>query len=147
MLVIFLYLQLLLHCLLLVVIVFILFYCLVYSVFILCCFFFFFQAEDGIRDVERSRGLGDVYKRQVSTQSTWDDIKAYKSLIKTLELLAFKCQHYRLNTFISGWKCDRKYFTSKMTLSEDGLTYGNSASNGYPAIIGDTPLELSLIHI
>eukprot|EP00831_Metopus_contortus_P074738 TRINITY_DN68293_c0_g1_i1.p2 TRINITY_DN68293_c0_g1~~TRINITY_DN68293_c0_g1_i1.p2 ORF type:complete len:136 (-),score=34.37 TRINITY_DN68293_c0_g1_i1:34-441(-) len=35
-------------------------------------FVFFFQAEDGIRDVERSRGLGDVYKRQVSTQSTWD---------------------------------------------------------------------------
>eukprot|EP00831_Metopus_contortus_P026059 TRINITY_DN2226_c0_g1_i1.p2 TRINITY_DN2226_c0_g1~~TRINITY_DN2226_c0_g1_i1.p2 ORF type:complete len:183 (-),score=57.78 TRINITY_DN2226_c0_g1_i1:159-707(-) len=29
-----------------------------------CFFFFFFQAEDGIRDVERSRGLGDVYKRQ-----------------------------------------------------------------------------------
>ncbi len=27
-------------------------------------YFFFFQAEDGIRDVERSRGLGDVYKRQ-----------------------------------------------------------------------------------
>ncbi len=26
--------------------------------------FFFFQAEDGIRDVERSRGLGDVYKSQ-----------------------------------------------------------------------------------
>ena len=24
-----------------------------------------FQAEDGIRDVERSRGLGDVHKRQV----------------------------------------------------------------------------------
>ena len=27
--------------------------------------FFFFQAEDGIRDPVRSRGLGDVYKRQV----------------------------------------------------------------------------------
>ncbi len=27
-------------------------------------FFFFFQAEDGIRDQPRSRGLGDVYKRQ-----------------------------------------------------------------------------------
>ena len=25
----------------------------------------FFQAEDGIRDPEMSRGLGDVYKRQV----------------------------------------------------------------------------------
>ena len=28
-----------------------------------CCFFFV-QAEDGIRDLVRSRGLGDVYKRQ-----------------------------------------------------------------------------------
>ena len=30
-----------------------------------CGLFFFFQAEDGIRDLVRSRGLGDVYKRQV----------------------------------------------------------------------------------
>ena len=30
-----------------------------------CVIFFFFQAEDGIRDLVRSRGLGDVYKRQV----------------------------------------------------------------------------------
>ena len=29
------------------------------------CFVVFFQAEDGIRDLVRSRGLGDVYKRQV----------------------------------------------------------------------------------
>ena len=28
----------------------------------ICCFFF--QAEDGIRDAQESRGLGDVYKRQ-----------------------------------------------------------------------------------
>ena len=28
------------------------------------CSRFFFQAEDGIRDQPRSRGLGDVYKRQ-----------------------------------------------------------------------------------
>src|SRR5674536_380527 len=27
-------------------------------------FFFFFQAEDGIREAQESRGLGDVYKRQ-----------------------------------------------------------------------------------
>ena len=27
--------------------------------------YFFFQAEDGIRDLVRSRGLGDVYKRQL----------------------------------------------------------------------------------
>ena len=29
------------------------------------CFVFFCQAEDGIRYLVRSRGLGDVYKRQL----------------------------------------------------------------------------------
>ena len=33
-------------------------------------FVFFFQAEDGIRDLVRSRGLGDVYKRQVISLSS-----------------------------------------------------------------------------
>ena len=32
--------------------------------------FFFFQAEDGIRDAQESRGLGDVYKRQGQTGPT-----------------------------------------------------------------------------
>ena len=31
--------------------------------------FFFFQAEDGIRDLVRSRGLGDVYKRQIHVRA------------------------------------------------------------------------------
>eukprot|EP00658_Telonema_sp_P-2_P058661 TRINITY_DN4717_c0_g1_i1.p1 TRINITY_DN4717_c0_g1~~TRINITY_DN4717_c0_g1_i1.p1 ORF type:complete len:148 (+),score=37.26 TRINITY_DN4717_c0_g1_i1:1-444(+) len=35
-----------------------------YNSVILFYFFFFFQAEDGIRDAQESRGLGDVYKRQ-----------------------------------------------------------------------------------
>ena len=35
-------------------------------VFVVC---FFFQAEDGIRDLVRSRGLGDVYKRQALSAS------------------------------------------------------------------------------
>ena len=34
------------------------------AVVVLVGLFFFFQAEDGIRDLVRSRGLGDVYKRQ-----------------------------------------------------------------------------------
>ncbi len=29
--------------------------------------FFFFQAEDGIRDLVRSRGLGDVYRDRSSS--------------------------------------------------------------------------------
>eukprot|EP00658_Telonema_sp_P-2_P014999 TRINITY_DN15730_c0_g4_i3.p1 TRINITY_DN15730_c0_g4~~TRINITY_DN15730_c0_g4_i3.p1 ORF type:complete len:331 (+),score=121.91 TRINITY_DN15730_c0_g4_i3:85-1077(+) len=33
-------------------------------------FFFFFQAEDGIRDAQESRGLGDVYKRQLKGKLT-----------------------------------------------------------------------------
>src|SRR5674536_370709 len=32
-------------------------------------FFFFFQAEDGIRYAQESRGLGDVYKRQLSPET------------------------------------------------------------------------------
>ena len=34
------------------------------------CVFFFFQAEDGIRDAQESRGLGDVYKRQDLAKET-----------------------------------------------------------------------------
>ena len=34
----------------------------------LCGCVFFFQAEDGIRDAQESRGLGDVYKRQVDVR-------------------------------------------------------------------------------
>ena len=33
--------------------------------------FFFFQAEDGIRDFCLSRGLGDVYKRQIQIYSVY----------------------------------------------------------------------------
>ena len=39
-------------------------------------FFFFFQAEDGIRDLVRSRGLGDVYKRQLDDQGLFSGSSA-----------------------------------------------------------------------
>eukprot|EP00831_Metopus_contortus_P007772 TRINITY_DN1297_c0_g1_i1.p1 TRINITY_DN1297_c0_g1~~TRINITY_DN1297_c0_g1_i1.p1 ORF type:complete len:165 (-),score=43.64 TRINITY_DN1297_c0_g1_i1:102-596(-) len=58
-------------------------------------FFFFFQAEDGIRDVERSRGLGDVYKRQVSTQSTWGTIMMEEQQSSSGKLQA-KAQYYSI---------------------------------------------------
>ena len=43
---------------------------------------FFFQAEDGIRDLVRSRGLGDVYKRQdeylvAVAQAVGDEVLIY----------------------------------------------------------------------
>eukprot|EP00658_Telonema_sp_P-2_P032598 TRINITY_DN24099_c0_g1_i2.p1 TRINITY_DN24099_c0_g1~~TRINITY_DN24099_c0_g1_i2.p1 ORF type:complete len:125 (-),score=39.42 TRINITY_DN24099_c0_g1_i2:198-572(-) len=39
-------------------------------------FFFFFQAEDGIRDAQESRGLGDVYKRQKLYRVFTEDLQA-----------------------------------------------------------------------
>ena len=38
--------------------------------------FFFFQAEDGIRDLVRSRGLGDVYKRQGHLRLSQNDVRS-----------------------------------------------------------------------
>ena len=69
-------------------------------VFFLCCCVFF-QAEDGIRDLVRSRGLGDVYKRQQKT----DGYQANRNLVLSpqaradsipgLEILAddVRCTH------------------------------------------------------
>ena len=52
-------------------------------------YIFFFQAEDGIRDAQESRGLGDVYKRQLQG---WLDQRIrtlsvrYSSLEETLDV-------------------------------------------------------------
>ena len=42
---------------------------------LLICSLFFFQAEDGIRDLVRSRGLGDVYKRQALDHAAADALE------------------------------------------------------------------------
>eukprot|EP01016_Furgasonia_blochmanni_P002931 TRINITY_DN11143_c0_g1_i2.p3 TRINITY_DN11143_c0_g1~~TRINITY_DN11143_c0_g1_i2.p3 ORF type:complete len:159 (-),score=29.80 TRINITY_DN11143_c0_g1_i2:771-1247(-) len=49
---------------------------------------FFFQAEDGIRDHAQSRGLGDVYKRQVKDDDSLRERMA--SIRKKAEELATK---------------------------------------------------------
>eukprot|EP00658_Telonema_sp_P-2_P003421 TRINITY_DN11262_c0_g1_i9.p1 TRINITY_DN11262_c0_g1~~TRINITY_DN11262_c0_g1_i9.p1 ORF type:complete len:372 (-),score=114.04 TRINITY_DN11262_c0_g1_i9:56-1171(-) len=41
--------------------------------------FFFFQAEDGIRDAQESRGLGDVYKRQDMFLSSGSGRRSFQS--------------------------------------------------------------------
>ena len=75
-------------------------------------FFFFFQAEDGIRDLVRSRGLGDVYKRQtmegmklnlehVYQFATKDQVFGYKNeMMRNLETLHQKTG--KGNDFL-GW--------------------------------------------
>eukprot|EP01015_Nassula_variabilis_P035589 TRINITY_DN8974_c0_g1_i9.p3 TRINITY_DN8974_c0_g1~~TRINITY_DN8974_c0_g1_i9.p3 ORF type:complete len:136 (+),score=55.53 TRINITY_DN8974_c0_g1_i9:3-410(+) len=44
--------------------------------------FFFFQAEDGIRDFCLSRGLGDVYKRQVYPIVQSLNVVVYRHTVK-----------------------------------------------------------------
>ena len=48
-------------------------------------FVFFFQAEDGIRYLVRSRGLGDVYKRQELHGALWRQI-TYSFAVLAVEL-------------------------------------------------------------
>ena len=51
-----------------------------------CTVVFFFQAEDGIRDLVRSRGLGDVYKRQERTRDPV--LLPHPGLARRIEALA-----------------------------------------------------------
>ena len=50
---------------------------------------FFFQAEDGIRDLVRSRGLGDVYKRQTLFSYFYHFHLGYISSLIHIQLFLF----------------------------------------------------------
>ena len=47
--------------------------------------FFFFQAEDGIRYLVRSRGLGDVYKRQLEHPVLAEQLDGLRAATARLE--------------------------------------------------------------
>ena len=64
-------------------------------------FVFFFQAEDGIRDLVRSRGLGDVYKRQ----DIWR-IRIYKRFSCGKILSRLQIVHYRRRNFRDPEACN-----------------------------------------
>ena len=59
--------------------------------------FFFFQAEDGIRDAQESRGLGDVYKRQSARIFLSNKKKPYNN--KAFNLF----REYALKKFNDGY--------------------------------------------
>eukprot|EP00656_Telonema_subtile_P013768 TRINITY_DN1699_c0_g1_i1.p1 TRINITY_DN1699_c0_g1~~TRINITY_DN1699_c0_g1_i1.p1 ORF type:complete len:241 (-),score=36.93 TRINITY_DN1699_c0_g1_i1:287-1009(-) len=85
--------------------------------------FFFFQAEDGIRDLVRSRGLGDVYKRQVYGSTSYDiDL----SVSANGDMQCSQMQTLFLNTGYNGvvvWKVQEGGST-------DWTTLGSSAFDG-----------------
>ena len=63
-------------------------------------YWFFFQAEDGIRDLVRSRGLGDVYKRQLQwpiPENANISINTLKDDGPALELIRHDCAHIMLS--------------------------------------------------
>ena len=68
------------------------------------CGCFFCQAEDGIRDLVRSRGLGDVYKRQLNQSGVAEGvflssgvagggIRTMDKLLDTADILRKKHQY------------------------------------------------------
>eukprot|EP00658_Telonema_sp_P-2_P011071 TRINITY_DN14210_c0_g1_i1.p1 TRINITY_DN14210_c0_g1~~TRINITY_DN14210_c0_g1_i1.p1 ORF type:complete len:681 (+),score=137.04 TRINITY_DN14210_c0_g1_i1:74-2116(+) len=56
---------------------------------LICVFFFFFQAEDGIRDAQESRGLGDVYKRQVMVVDCDKQQRQFCLISPTIQFVVF----------------------------------------------------------
>ena len=93
---------------------------------LLCCVFFF-QAEDGIRDAQESRGLGDVYKRQALLEAA--ETVGYPLLVKP--------------SAGGGGK------GMQVVTSADGLEAAVASSRrlAADAFGDDTLLLLSLIHI
>ena len=84
---------------------------------------FFFQAEDGIRDSSTSRGLGDVYKRQLS-----------------------------LSVSFAGWretqaKEDDKMSDERMTTMDEDEEIGQVRFVDYIYVLCFSLFLLSLIHI
>eukprot|EP00828_Plagiopyla_frontata_P014904 TRINITY_DN1940_c0_g1_i1.p2 TRINITY_DN1940_c0_g1~~TRINITY_DN1940_c0_g1_i1.p2 ORF type:complete len:104 (+),score=8.19 TRINITY_DN1940_c0_g1_i1:9-320(+) len=61
-----------------------------YCVYFMFLFFiFFFQAEDGIRDFCLSRGLGDVYKRQLYSQTSSTSSSYFQTFPSQIQWNAF----------------------------------------------------------
>src|SRR5678816_4717961 len=94
--------------------------------------FFFFQAEDGIRDAQESRGLGDVYKRQFSSAANSSYVASSFSSLSFIDSTSWKSS--RLVSPLSR----RVVFSSRIRLSAvRACGYSLASSIQY----------LSLIHI
>ena len=89
---------------------------------VLLCVVVFCQAEDGIRDLVRSRGLGDVYKRQVLRR------KAPLSNPSTLTGLP---TDRKVNITATKWKC----FWSCLLYTSDAADERSSVDLGGRRII------------
>ena len=97
-------------------------------------FFFFFQAEDGIRDAQESRGLGDVYKRQAPAMRDFYKISAINSGGKADEF------YYSAANYVDLEEVPEGYWVWSSSSRDKEFGYGFYQSTG-------TIVHLSLIHI
>eukprot|EP01017_Pseudomicrothorax_dubius_P031781 TRINITY_DN4092_c0_g1_i3.p1 TRINITY_DN4092_c0_g1~~TRINITY_DN4092_c0_g1_i3.p1 ORF type:complete len:128 (-),score=18.51 TRINITY_DN4092_c0_g1_i3:37-420(-) len=88
-------------------------------------YIFFFQAEDGIRDAQESRGLGDVYKRQLSGRMKYlmlfPLIVRFSSVTVGLPFIVIftlvKCVFIRMSTLLIEPTMTVPFFSSTVTVS------------------------------
>ena len=91
---------------------------------VFCLFFvFFFQAEDGIRDLVRSRGLGDVYKRQVPSSATAGEARIQEPVWKVHITSPVELTLYNLPS------SDPTYITPSSLMTGDCLLYTSDAAD------------------
>eukprot|EP00658_Telonema_sp_P-2_P053139 TRINITY_DN41579_c0_g1_i1.p1 TRINITY_DN41579_c0_g1~~TRINITY_DN41579_c0_g1_i1.p1 ORF type:complete len:171 (-),score=44.59 TRINITY_DN41579_c0_g1_i1:49-561(-) len=65
---------------------------------------FFFQAEDGIRDAQESRGLGDVYKRQAMAFTTLGWVMGFVGVVATLFGPYLVAPEFIIKTLFFGYR-------------------------------------------
>lgn len=95
------------------------------------------QAEALINQISVSPS--DLVKQMEIDIKKLDELKLYEQALIAASMMLTKCASLRMMHTDFNWKVDRKMLSSKLTLSEDGLTLGNSASNGYPGAVGTMP--------
>jgi hypothetical protein len=103
--------------------------------------------EETLKIVQKIDEAVELYKKKTPVTNLLIEFQKDVETLKKLDILknvstitgviATKYRLLKATRYNKDWKCDRKYLSTKMTLSEDGLVYGNSASSGYPGIIGD----------
>ena len=105
--------------------------------------FFFFQAEDGIRYLVRSRGLGDVYKRQPYTIALGNMFRRKGRLLLTQLVLILAGTMFLMVLTLSSsmthtldTELDRRQYDLRLFFFEAHRTHRPAG-----------PLALALIHL